>query len=59
MCKPSVCSKCSGKTWWGCGLHIPSVLDAVPKSEWCTCEKTAGSAYPPKGDSPSGACTVS
>ncbi|KAK9467556.1 hypothetical protein V1512DRAFT_261462 [Lipomyces arxii] len=52
MCKPSTCNTCSGKTWFGCGLHIPSVLDNVPKSEWCTCEKPADSPYPPMGAAP-------
>ncbi|KAK9340984.1 hypothetical protein V1521DRAFT_422830 [Lipomyces starkeyi] len=52
MCKPSVCDTCSGKTWFGCGLHIPSVLDSVPKEEWCKCPKPEGSQYPPKGSVP-------
>lgn len=38
-------------TWWGCGKHIPSVLDSVPKDELCTCQPTVeveGKTYPPK-----------
>ncbi|RPB09413.1 hypothetical protein P167DRAFT_492682, partial [Morchella conica CCBAS932] len=35
------------KSWFGCGSHIPSVMDPVPKEEWCTCEKPADSEYPP------------
>ncbi|KAK9264865.1 hypothetical protein V1519DRAFT_434356 [Lipomyces tetrasporus] len=54
MCKPSVCDICSGKTWFGCGLHIPSVLDSVPKEEWCKCPRPEGSQYPPKGSAPAG-----
>ncbi|KAK9381974.1 uncharacterized protein V2V93DRAFT_366094 [Kockiozyma suomiensis] len=59
MCRPSTCNVCSGKTWYGCGLHIPSVLDSVPKSEWCTCPKTENSTYPPKGPGPDGGCIIS
>ncbi|KAK9472574.1 uncharacterized protein V1510DRAFT_403192 [Dipodascopsis tothii] len=52
MCKPSSCGTCNKKSWWGCGLHIPSVMDSVPKDEWCTCAKPTGSEYPPKGLAP-------
>ena len=41
-----------GKTsWFGCGSHIPGVLDAVPADQWCTCEPrvdVGGKKYPPK-----------
>ena len=41
-----------GTTWYGCGSHIPSVLDSVPESERCECgpqvERT-GKMYPPGG----------
>ncbi|KAM5496601.1 Transcriptional regulator of nonfermentable carbon utilization [Microsporum canis] len=40
----------SQKTWKGCGLHVPGVLDSVPKEEWCTCvpKKTVNDKeYPP------------
>ncbi|KAJ5604902.1 hypothetical protein N7510_010056 [Penicillium lagena] len=38
-------------TWWGCGSHIPSVMDSVPESERCACEPKVekdGKMYPPK-----------
>ncbi|KAM0798109.1 hypothetical protein BDR22DRAFT_860500 [Usnea florida] len=38
MCKSASCDKCQKSTWWGCGLHVPSVMDKLPKEEWCTCE---------------------
>ncbi|KAI5778594.1 hypothetical protein EDC01DRAFT_673782 [Geopyxis carbonaria] len=56
MCKPAKCSTCAGKTWFGCGSHIPMVMDAIPTSEWCTCEKPAGSSYPKGASMPS--CTL-
>lgn len=37
-------------TWWGCGNHIPGVLDSVDEKEWCTCEPKVeknGKQYPP------------
>ncbi|KAI9673865.1 MAG: hypothetical protein M1817_002071 [Caeruleum heppii] len=43
-------------TWWGCGSHIPNVLDPLPKDSWCTCEPRrkvdGGEAdeYPPMGE---------
>ncbi|KAK6519275.1 hypothetical protein TWF281_003111 [Arthrobotrys megalospora] len=40
----------------GCGLHKSSILDTVPKEEWCTCEKKPGDTqdeYPPMGSMPS------
>lgn len=43
-----------GKTsWFGCGSHIPGVLDSVPVDEWCTCEPKVdvdGKKYPPKAN---------
>jgi hypothetical protein len=36
----------------GCGSHIPSVLDAVPESQWCSCGpqvERSGKMYPPGG----------
>lgn len=24
-------------TWYGSGRHIPDVLEAYPREEWCTC----------------------
>lgn len=41
-----------GITWFGCGAHIPSVLDSIPEEEWCGCEPSverAGRRYPPGG----------
>ncbi|KAI0009110.1 peptidase [Xylariaceae sp. FL0662B] len=38
-------------TWFGCGNHIPAVLDNIPTEEWCTCEpkvEVNGKEYPPK-----------
>jgi hypothetical protein len=37
-------------TWFGCGFHVPSVMDSIPEDEWCTCEpkvKKDGKEYPP------------
>ncbi|KFY16015.1 hypothetical protein V491_05469 [Pseudogymnoascus sp. VKM F-3775] len=42
------------KTWWGCGSHIPSVMDNVPEDDRCTCEPKVdvnGTNYPPKAAS--------
>ena len=41
-----------GTTWYGCGSHIPSVLDSVPESERCDCGPQVernGKMYPPGG----------
>lgn len=46
------------KSWIGCGLHIPSVMDPVAVEEWCVCspkvkvkvgggEGEGGKEYPP------------
>ncbi|KAF8250778.1 hypothetical protein K440DRAFT_580475 [Wilcoxina mikolae CBS 423.85] len=53
MCKKAKCSTCNGVTWFGCGMHIPAVMDSVPENERCQCEKPAGSQYPPGASSPS------
>ncbi|THZ74802.1 hypothetical protein D6C85_03271 [Aureobasidium pullulans] len=40
------------RTWFGCGAHVPSVMDSIPKNEWCDCDpKTEknGTEYPPMG----------
>ncbi len=45
----------------GCGLHVPGVMDDIPKDEWCTCEPKVeknGQQYPPAG-SVFSACIVS
>ncbi|KAL3487486.1 hypothetical protein BJX62DRAFT_240978 [Aspergillus germanicus] len=52
MCMKAICSTCQKTTWWGCGAHIPAVLDCVPESERCTCTPKVerdGKEYPPKG----------
>ena len=39
-------------TWWGCGQHVPMVMDTVAKESWCTCEpkvEREGVGYPPMG----------
>ncbi len=36
--------------WSGCGNHVPSVMDCIPESDWCTCEpkvERLGKQYPP------------
>ncbi|KAK4459003.1 hypothetical protein QBC42DRAFT_275404 [Cladorrhinum samala] len=52
MCFGSSCPICSGKSWRGCGSHVPSVLSSVPESEWCTCSPkfsaSNGKEYPPQ-----------
>ncbi|KAF1357001.1 hypothetical protein BDV97DRAFT_287320 [Delphinella strobiligena] len=53
MCKKVTCSKCNKATWFGCGLHIPSVMDNLPENQRCTCEprtEVDGKKYPPKGE---------
>lgn len=38
-------------TWWGCGSHIPSVMDSIPEGDWCACTPQVekdGKKYPPK-----------
>ncbi|PNY24815.1 Uncharacterized protein TCAP_05247 [Tolypocladium capitatum] len=43
-------------SWWGCGTHVASVMDAVPAAERCTCApaiERAGKTYPPMGKQPS------
>ncbi|PKS06523.1 hypothetical protein jhhlp_007271 [Lomentospora prolificans] len=56
MCRPATCNTCvpdtrkGKKTWWGCGNHIPAVMDSVDKAEWCSCEprvERGGQEYPP------------
>ncbi|KAK5023986.1 hypothetical protein LTR16_012346, partial [Cryomyces antarcticus] len=42
-------------TWWGCGNHVPMVMDPIPEEERCTCEpkiEKEGNKYPPKGPQP-------
>jgi hypothetical protein len=37
MCMQKTCPTCQMATWWGCGQHIPSVMDKIPESDRCTC----------------------
>ncbi|KAA8903093.1 hypothetical protein FN846DRAFT_780244 [Sphaerosporella brunnea] len=53
MCSKTTCGKCSGATWFGCGSHIPSVMDSIPKEQWCKCPRKGNDQYPPMGSSPS------
>ncbi|PVH79128.1 hypothetical protein DL98DRAFT_516333 [Cadophora sp. DSE1049] len=56
MCMKATCATCQKATWWGCGKHIPSVMDNVPAEERCTCEPKVdfgGKQYPPKAASAS------
>jgi len=42
-------------TWWGCGNHVPGVIDQIPEGEWCSCEpkvEKEGKSYPPMGPKP-------
>ncbi|KAI1776498.1 hypothetical protein F4818DRAFT_351168 [Hypoxylon cercidicola] len=51
MCMKATCKTCGKTTWFGCGSHIPSVLDQVSADDWCTCEpkvEVNGTKYPPK-----------
>ncbi len=44
----------------GCGQHVPSVMDHIPKDEWCSCKPKVekhGRMYPPAG-SPLGGCVL-
>ncbi|ORY07514.1 hypothetical protein BCR34DRAFT_489429 [Clohesyomyces aquaticus] len=53
MCHQATCSTCHKVTWWGCGNHVPSVMDSVPHEKWCTCEpkvEKGGKEFPPKGE---------
>ena len=39
-------------TWWGCGGHVPMVMDKVPETDRCTCDpkvEKGGNMYPPMG----------
>jgi len=47
----AACSSCGKTSWFGCGNHIPGVLDNIPAGEWCTCAPkvdVGGKMYPPK-----------
>lgn len=43
------------KTWFGCGQHVPMVMDKIPSPQWCQCEpkvEKEGTNYPPMGKAP-------
>jgi hypothetical protein len=51
----SYCQRCTHaadkSTWWGCGNHIPTVMDDVPDQDRCSCSPQVdveGKKYPPK-----------
>ncbi|KAH7026524.1 uncharacterized protein B0I36DRAFT_330813 [Microdochium trichocladiopsis] len=51
MCMKASCSVCGKTSWFGCGAHIPGVLDAIPNDQWCTCTpkvEVGAKEYPPK-----------
>ncbi|KAM3499708.1 hypothetical protein MY10362_007061 [Beauveria mimosiformis] len=42
-------------TWWGCGSHVPMVMDAIPEQERCACDpkiERDGKQYPPMAKQP-------
>ncbi|OAA79721.1 hypothetical protein LEL_03207 [Akanthomyces lecanii RCEF 1005] len=56
MCKKAACDTCKKSTWWGCGSHVPMVMDTIPEEERCACEPKVerdGKQYPPMAKSPS------
>ncbi|KAF2720949.1 hypothetical protein K431DRAFT_225210 [Polychaeton citri CBS 116435] len=55
MCRQTKCSTCDKATWFGCGLHVPMVMDAIPEADRCACEpkfEKDGKKYPPQGPRP-------
>ncbi|VUC36101.1 unnamed protein product [Clonostachys rosea] len=63
MCKKANCDTCNTDrwttekaTWWGCGAHVPMVMDNIPDEERCICDpkiEKGGKEYPPMAKSPS------
>lgn len=41
MCRPANCKSCGKTTWAGCGNHVDAVMRNVPKSQQCSCDRTA------------------
>ena len=41
MCRAVKCRSCGKTTWAGCGNHVQDVMRHIPKSERCTCDRTA------------------
>jgi hypothetical protein len=33
MCIAGTCQACHKKSWYGCGRHVPAVMDGVPDAE--------------------------
>nr|POE93540.1 hypothetical protein CFP56_19552 [Quercus suber] len=55
MCKRTSCSTCNKATWFGCGMHVPTVMDSIAASERCSCSpkvEREGKEYPPMGPAP-------
>jgi hypothetical protein len=53
--KPTTHLTTEKATWWGCGQHVPSVIDQIPEAERCGCEpkvEKEGKKYPPMGAKP-------
>ncbi|KEQ57573.1 uncharacterized protein M437DRAFT_61227 [Aureobasidium melanogenum CBS 110374] len=51
MCQKATCTDCGKKSWWGCGTHIPVVMNPIPSGDRCSCGPkvtVAGQEYPPK-----------
>ncbi|CAF3442667.1 unnamed protein product [Fusarium graminearum] len=51
----ATCGTCNKTSWWGCGSHIPSVMDTIPDADRCACEpkvEVGGVSYPPMAASP-------
>ncbi|KXL44822.1 hypothetical protein M433DRAFT_58407 [Acidomyces richmondensis BFW] len=49
MCMKTSCGTCHKATWWGCGEHVPSIMDPIPESDRCTCDpkvEKGGKKYP-------------
>ncbi|KAH7115203.1 hypothetical protein B0J11DRAFT_126935 [Dendryphion nanum] len=52
MCRRANCDTCHKATWWGCGNHVPGVMNNIPAEDWCVCDpkvEREGTQYPPKG----------
>jgi len=49
MCFAVTCDKCGKTTWKGCGRHVESVMNKVPKDAQCVCAR--GDNATPKASS--------
>ncbi|KAB5580870.1 hypothetical protein GE09DRAFT_455006 [Coniochaeta sp. 2T2.1] len=55
MCQRATCTKCHKLSWWGCGKHVPRVLERIDASKRCSCEPTItrdNRSYPPMAEDP-------